>query len=254
MCYGIFLLVFSIITAPPALLILPFKWLMWLMLTGIEWVNQLPGALITGLWVNRFELVCFALLSFTIAEVYFNRNKRAFLASLLAGIALVISSIYSSIVHYQDNGMTIYSVPNTPVVEVHQNNTSYVIAPRTFLEDDDAMLFYVKHNIWAKGRINLVPIDIAKDTTTADFTFLNSMLETSYTRMLIQNGQLDSTQFLLKPDLVLIQKPPEWLENRSFSFQIVMERKSSTTQSNQVSAKKNIHDLGAKGALFISSE
>jgi competence protein ComEC len=246
MCYGIFLLLVSIFIAPPALLVLPFKGLMWLMLSGIEWVNQLPGALITGLWVNRFELVCITFLAFAGAEMLFNKNKKAAFASLLGGIALMTSFILSGFEYRKDNGITIYSVPKQSVIEIHQDDKSYLIAPAAFLADESAVLFYAKHNIWAKGKhVKLLKIDINKDTLTPDFSLQNGILKTRNQQLLILDEPSDTNLFALKPNCILVT---------TNGINIPFRTKAKIIIQHGVRPKENAHILAEDGAYYISTE
>ena len=204
MSYGIVLLLYASFFPLFEWMALPLKWILYGMIESVKFVQQLPNAVIEGLWIGRVELILVTLLVFLAANAFWRRHKLSlFLATGLA-VVLLLSNIQTATSRQSANKLIFYSVKKYPALEYRQGFQSTLIADSNLLADEQAMLFHIRHNLWAGGVKEPKVFSLNSDTVSESLILANGMVEMNGTRILFFSAEDDSSKFILKPDVLFI--------------------------------------------------
>ena len=245
MSYGLGLLTLSIIISPPAFLILPFKWLLMLMIKSVELVESLPHSVVYQLNFTRTELVLAMVLVIAIVEVVWHKKKNALVIGMLSLFAFFSLTGFARYQQKRAKQVTIYSIPKTTAIEFTVANASMFYGDKILLEDEDKMLFHVRHNQWAKN-VSSKQYDLEKYTQ-------NGFLHLENVRILLLERPEDTLKFTLNPNIILLKGnlfPPN---NKPNSAKIILL--NGLQQETRKIWKEhcfNAHDLATDGAFELA--
>ena len=252
MSYGILLLLYASIFPLFEWMSLPLKWILFGMIESVKFVQQLPNAVVEGLWIGRVELILVTLLVFFAANAFWRKHKISlFLATSLA-VVFLLSNLQTAASRHSANKLIIYSVAKHPTIEHRHGTHSTLLADSVLLADEQAFLFHIRHNLWAGGVKAPKVFRLERDTVSPNLILSNGMVEMSGTRILLFSDAADSSKFTLEPDVVFVKAnvaPPQKLPN----VPVVLLRglRAKTTEQWQAQSI-GVHDLAASGAFTLN--
>jgi hypothetical protein len=130
-----------------------------------------------------------------------------------------------------------------------------LLANNDLLEDTDAMLFHIRHNLWAGGIDDLIEIPIDSNFQSAFIIKRGKIIDINGARLLLMNDQSDTNYFMLKPDYILLSrniKPPKNIpEISTIVFQHGISEGTKTQWHDLQNAS---HDLEVDNALVVNLE
>jgi competence protein ComEC len=253
MGYGLFVLLVSAVAGVFNWLVLPLKGLLWLMVSGVSLIEEIPYAVITKLWIGRVEIILYLVLVFTLAEVFWHYRKWSLFVATACAISILTISSLRSIERNNQNELILYSIKRQNAIEVRQGRKSVLLASQDLLKNEDAMLFHIRHNLWAGGIRNLTELPVDSNLKSEFVLKQDKIIDTRGIRLLLLNEPSDTNCFNLKPDYILLSgniKPPKKIPDVStVIFQPGISKRTKTQWQKLTNA---IHDLAANDALIIN--
>jgi competence protein ComEC len=252
MNFGIFLLLLSSLVTPPAFAIAIFQFLLEVMTSSVHLVETLPNAVISGLHIGRIEMALLTLLVYFVAEAIWIKKNWALFSS--AGLAITLLGSFSTDAFFRHDKVeiTLYSIPNKTAIEIRKGNQTALIADPDLLADEDAMLFYIRHNLWAEKVQKVVEYAVSSDTTSNLHQQKNRLIDAFGTRILALETAQDSAKFSLNPNYILVKKgikPPAFVPAEAYI--ILMNGHNRKTKKLWSNLQNEVYDLYEKGAKVI---
>ncbi|MDD3636021.1 MAG: ComEC/Rec2 family competence protein [Bacteroidales bacterium] len=145
--------------------------LIYLMNTGIQWIETLPHSVIKGLYINRFEfvlLVCLVLL-----VIFLIRKKRAIFALSAALIALfiMVSFTHRNLENSRQISLIVYDLNKTSAVDFVFGHDHILLTDSSLVNDTFTKEFFIEGNWFEKG-LSSVPAFLFFDEEKFDNPFL----------------------------------------------------------------------------------
>lgn len=253
MNFGIFLLLLTAITTPPAFIISIFQILLSVMTGSVHAVESWPGAVLSGLHIGRIEMALLTLLVYFCAEAVFLRKKWALFLSTILAICLVFSFTAEAFFVHKKEQMIVYSIPNKTALEIRKGSSAIIIADEELLADEDAMLFYIRHNLWAGSIKNVLEFKLSCDTTSDFHQQKNGLIDAFGERFLLLKKSSDTTKFALSPTTIVVNKRIKAPKFVPKNIQLIlMNGMSENTKKSWKTLANPIHDLEVDGAKQIS--
>jgi competence protein ComEC len=252
MFYGISLLMYGSIFPLFAWMALPLKWILWCMIESVKFVNELPSAVIGGLWIGRIEMLLLTLFVFLAADALWRKSKTALFAATGLVVILLMSNLQTEATRRGANHLTFYSVKKQPAIEYRQGQKSALLADSTLLADEQAMLFHIRHNLWAGGVEAPKTFSWNKDTTSADLILSNGMADFNGHRVLLYAADDDSTKFVLNPAVIFVVanvQPPQQLPNLPV---VLLNGLRPKTVAGWGEKSVALHNLATAGAFTLA--
>ncbi len=118
---------------------------------SIDSINSLPSALISGLQISKIETILI-FITMLLLGLFIARNQfRMLLGGLLSMFLLFFSISLSRFEQKEQKEFIIYSIPRYTAFQFISGNESYFIADTGLTNNQDKMLFHIKHHWWRKG-------------------------------------------------------------------------------------------------------
>lgn len=149
MYLGLFLLVLSSMGFVWLPLIKFYSGWLWLMNAGVQWVERQASFLITEIHVSRLELILLYVLIVSGFLWLTKGGYKRLVLTMLSIIFIGVSQVYEKQNLQQVASLVVYSTKGHTAIGLYQPSKSLFIADSTFLQDDDALTFHVKHHWWA---------------------------------------------------------------------------------------------------------
>ncbi len=216
----------------------------------VETVEQLPYSILWGISITWYETIfIYVILLFIIFSFTLHKAK-LFLISLCLTVGLISVFMFNNYQINQQRQLVIYNVDNELAFDVFYGKNNYFFASDSLYQNDEKMLFNIKHN-WFKIRQNEKPYQfISTDKTKY------SVLNIGKTTLSIINhsNQLYVTDFVIINSVERLDKN---------YLKIIQKHQSTLIISNKCSyqlktyIKKNypnqlIYDLKQDGAFIFS--
>lgn len=252
MYYGLFLLLIFSFSTPISWLVIPLKALLWLMINGVKAVQEIPGAVLQGIWISRLQLVVLLILVFALVELFFKRKKWALFASLGMSILYLFSLNLHIYTNQFSNTITVYSIKKNLAIEAKKGREGVLVATPELLKNVNALRFHITHNQWANGLKNISQIPLGKDTTSAQYFQHDGLLALYGQRILVYQNDMDSAKITLKPSLIVVNNnvnPPK----RPIDIPVVLNHNMSPSYKRTWRKYHHgTHDLQESGAFTLS--
>lgn len=154
---GLVFLFFHAITAATSILLLKGLSLMFFALLNssvallnsfVVLVEQSPNALIEGITISVFETYWIYAI-FILFYLFFSTVEwRYFYTALVTFSLLVLYDIGLNYYSKSTNYILFYSIKNTTAIELKRGGEAILVADSALLQNEDKMLFHIKHNWW----------------------------------------------------------------------------------------------------------
>jgi hypothetical protein len=184
--------------------------------------------------------------------VLWKNKKWALFTATSVSITLLGISGIRSFERTEQHQLNFYSIKNQPAIEFRKGQKSVLIADNKLLRDDDAMLFHIRHNLWAGGIHDLREIPIDSSFTLKNLVKQRNIIDANGARVLLLKTAADTNLFSLNPDYILVTgniSPPKQITPSS---KVILGNGVSKNVSEKwQSLGEHIHDLAAENALLI---
>jgi competence protein ComEC len=253
MGYGLFVLVISAFTGVLSWLVWPLKSLLWLMIQGVSAIERMPNAVMRELWMSRVEVILLLVLVFSLAEVFWKNRKWALFLATTCVIALILTGGWRSREQTRQHRLTFYGISKQSAIEYRRGRESVLFASHDLLRDEDAMLFHVRHNLWAGGIKDMTEQALDSNFQSRHVIKSGKLIDTKSARILLLAQATDTAYFALNPSHALVTNNIKAPHSIPQDVTVVLE--SGLRSSTRASWKKlpnAVHDLGEEPALEVN--
>ncbi|NOQ73750.1 MAG: DUF4131 domain-containing protein [Crocinitomix sp.] len=218
---------------------------------GVKWVEQLPHSIYWGVSIHWYEVFCLNIIIVLGALAFINRKTKWLITSMSLAVLLLVFNIVEKQYINSSFQLVIYNVNKSTAVDLFYGGKNVFIADKKLIQDDDKLLFHVKHNWFYRSGNEFAHKTIPIDTTRRLIAFQNKTL-----------FRMDSTVTykIPKTDFVLLENIA-YLDSRVVADFIT--RNVSVVVGQGVSYRlkyfiegqfleQNLHDLKAKGAFVLN--
>lgn len=156
---GVATLAFSFIPVLKSALGWLLFWEIRLLNIAMEWISELPYAVVTGINITLAEL--FFVVIFIIAGAAFllGKNGKTAVVSLCALLAFLVSFTMERYQHENQSEMVVFEGGRSPVVGVTQGRKMFIISDSAFVENKSSRSFVVDDYMIRKGIREVLFID-----------------------------------------------------------------------------------------------
>lgn len=126
-----------------------YSGLMWVMNAAVIWIEKQASFLISEIHISRWELVILYILIISGFWWLIRGGYRKILVAAMAILALGISQLIEQRSLTTAETLVVYAVKGHTAIGVYGSKGDHFYSDSTFLKDDDALTFHVKHHWWA---------------------------------------------------------------------------------------------------------
>lgn len=216
----------------------------------VEKVEQLPYSILWGISITWFEtILIYVVLLFLIFSFTLHKAK-LFLISLGLMVGLIGVFMFNHYQINQQNQLVIYNVDDELAFDVFYGKNNYFFASDSLYQNDEKMLFNIKHN-WFKKRQSENPYQFIS-TDKTKFNVLN--IGKTTLSILNHSNQLYVSDFVIINSVEILDK--SYLKTtQKHQSTLILSNKCSYQLKTYI--KKNypnqlIHDLKQDGAFIFS--
>jgi competence protein ComEC len=128
-----------------------FKWSVWFLNESVKLIEKWPNALLQGISISILE-TWFLYSMIILLVYYFIKRKIQYLYLALTFIIFILcSQIIEQAQQFNQNKLVIYSIPKTRAIDVICGKENVLITDSALANDQNSLLFHVKHNWWDLG-------------------------------------------------------------------------------------------------------
>jgi competence protein ComEC len=172
--------------------------IIWALNRSVVAMNSIPHAVYSGLDISIFESVVIYLIIASVLVVVYRQKVWAVASAIALVIVLVVSQTLELDKQNAQRSITVYNVKGETAVALIEATTVRFIGPEELRNDENRMLFHVKHHWWNRGA------DQITFTALTDSVF-NRVIDWRGTRFAILNvhsrvdgfTQTDSLDFVI---------------------------------------------------------
>lgn len=225
-------------------------WLVHLLDLFIQWVEKLPGALVSGIDISIFETYFIYMIILTSVMFVIHRQYKWLMAFLVSISAIEVFNIGEAYIQQNQKAMVFYSVRGHAAIDVIDGVANEFYADTSLINDFDKMRFHIHHHWWARdlsktsfhdwkpgynfglGKNILILDDsvIVGEDIPVDILYLNARTQ-QHPKSILE---------MLDPELVVISPNMDW-KTKSYWLGLLEEQGIE------------VHDLRREGALVYSS-
>ncbi len=161
---GMSLLILSFLPVLPGYLGMAVSGLIFFMNMGIQWIENLPYSVITGLYINWFEFLLIVLVLTIMLIFTQHRRKWMIYFSLLTSIVVFVSFASRKIGHSKQSVMIVYDVNRHTAVDFICG-TDHILLADSLLKSDGQTIGYQLEGSWIEHGLNLQPVFVDPEST-----------------------------------------------------------------------------------------
>lgn len=113
---------------------------------GVKWVESLPYSIYWGVSIEWFEVCWLYLILISGSASFVLRKTNLFVATLVSVLILLGYNIGENYMLSGTKQLVIYNVNKDVAIDVFNGRSNYFLATEQLIEDDEKMLFHIKHN------------------------------------------------------------------------------------------------------------
>lgn len=117
---------------------------------GVKWVESLPYSIYWGVSIMWFEVIWMYILLLLFSYAFVKKDQNVFKFSLVGVVLLLGFNIAEQWGQSRSNELVIYNVNNSNAIDLFYGRNNLFMADQDLLEDDEKLLFTVKHNWYYK--------------------------------------------------------------------------------------------------------
>lgn len=207
---GMALLMLHYLPFIPVLIGKALSAMVYVMNTGIQWIESLPMSVLKGLFINRIEFL--ALMLILVSLIFLIRKKHAIFALLASSVSLLILVSFTArkIDNSKQMSFVVYDLNNQSAVDFILAHDHLLLADSSVLEDDFSKEFFLEGN-WVEKGLTLEPTQLFFQQEIYENEFLSKYKHLisfgGKLLLLWENNKLckDSLAFRPEVDWVLIR-------------------------------------------------
>ncbi len=162
MYVGLTVLILSLFMPPHPFLIWLYSKLLWLMNSGVEWVEHLNIGLIQEISIGSLELLLLYLFIGFFFHFLFSKKASLLLVALSMGLGLQLYQLWEDHRLNHTKELTIYAIKRADALSFRQGNRLYFLVDTPLLMNENKLAFYVKHHWWATNVRNVMRISMSE--------------------------------------------------------------------------------------------
>ena len=113
---------------------------------GVEMVEKLPYSIMWGISIEWYEVFLLYITILLGSVAFINRKSKVFLASLVGVVILLSLNLYERKKLENENQICIYNINDELAIDVFYGRQNIFYSSEELLNNEDKMLFHVKHN------------------------------------------------------------------------------------------------------------
>ena len=213
-----------------------YSGLMWVMNTAVIWIEKQASFLISEIHISRWELVILYVLIISGFWWLIRGGYRKVLVSAMAILALCISQLIEQRSLTTAETLVVYAVKGHTAIGLYGNQGDHFYSDSTFLKDDDALTFHVKHHWWALDAVPQLKVLNPDSLEARFFSIKNELLyfmdgnekQVPKVDYILTNGQAPAKnltiagnpKFILNTSLKYYDLPKwtEWCETQNLTY------------------------------------
>lgn len=117
----------------------------------VEKVEQLPYSIMWGISITWYETIFIYIILLFVIFAFTLKRAKLLIRALVFTVGLIGVFIFNSYYYQHQNQLIVYNVKNEIAIDVFYGKNNYFIASDSLFDDDEKMLFNIKHN-WFKIR------------------------------------------------------------------------------------------------------
>lgn len=117
----------------------------------VEKVEQLPYSILWGISITWYETIFIYIILLFVIFAFTLKRAKLLIRALVFTVGLIGVFIFNSYYYQHQNQLIVYNVKNEIAIDVFYGKNNYFIASDSLFDDDEKMLFNIKHN-WFKIR------------------------------------------------------------------------------------------------------
>ncbi len=127
------------------------KVIIWAMNGLVGVFNTLPYAVTSGIDISIAETVLIYVLIGTTGWMLIGRQVRMLFPSMLAVVLLFVTQTWERVEHDHQRELTVYNIRKHTAVAMMDGTQLSFLASDDLIENEQSMLFHVRHHWWARG-------------------------------------------------------------------------------------------------------
>ncbi len=163
--------------------------LLWLINSSVMWIEKLPYALIEGISISIFQTWLIYILVLSVILFFSFKDKSILSVFFIAIIFFIGTEILEKTKQINQKKIIVYSIPNESAIDIIDGRKSILLASDKLSNDENRMLFHIKHNWWNLG-INSYFIHKLSDSSfqTESVYRNNNFIQFGDTKLFILNN------------------------------------------------------------------
>lgn len=117
----------------------------------VAWIDKVPYAVASGIDITVPETIIIYMLICCAAWMFINREVRMAVPVLGLGLLLVLTQTHEFGQQQRQQSLTVYSIRKETAIGVMDGTRMQFIASPELLENEQSLLFHVRHHWWAQG-------------------------------------------------------------------------------------------------------
>ncbi len=220
--------------------------------TSIFWLQQLPGGLIQGFWLNSWEVLWLYAIILCIVIAFYSRNFRWITGALVLAVVLAGSYALHSLQRLQQKEWVVYHVSGHSLWEVFDGEQ--VTAVQSPGIDKTSLDFATQNHHWAMGTRKRQQFSVNDSRP-------HQILDIFDKKVAVIGEKLPSGEGEpMKVDYILLQGNPDFELSdlqRRFDFHTLILDSSNDWQTSQhwraacTQATVTMHEVRSKGAFVL---
>lgn len=220
---------------------------------GVKWIEGLPYAIYWGVSIHWFEVFWLYAIILLAAIAFIGRKTKILLAGMALSVGLLVFNVWEKYGLAAENQLVIYNVNNSTAVDLFYGQKNIFIADSALLDDDDKLLFHVKHNwFYRSGNEDAY--------TVVPYTNEKGIINFHDRHVLFLSGEVEDsiprTDYVYLRDVDFV---PEKLISHFKTHQTILIMGTDLRYGLKSFLKKElppeqIHDLKEEGAFVLNVE
>jgi len=125
--------------------------IIWALNRSVVVINDIPNAVYSGIDISILESIVIYLIIGSILIVVYNKKVWAVMATLFLLTVLAISQTIEMEEQRTQRSITVYNIKGETAIGLLEGRSVTFIGSQKLWENENAMLFHVKHHWWSKG-------------------------------------------------------------------------------------------------------
>ena len=189
-------------------LVIPFEALILFTNRGLTFISHLPYSSLSGIWINKTELIILSVWMILITTGLIHRRKTFFLSSFILLIGLQCCLVYDQILSKKQQRILLFQLSNNYAAAFISADTAVVVT--NLATTDKAFTYSVQPALDQLNVSSLSCISLKKDTLLHGLEIRNHQLVWKKMNILVLDPSFDQLKILNRPtfDVIWLRESP----------------------------------------------